>query len=428
MNYLSISNYKNYKPSLSAVKAVAKDMALPIAMTFFATTCLINSITNPSTDSSWLQAGASGILYAKGMQELSSCSTLSNIFHKGIAGDEKTSNEKSDLILQEIIDQAAPENGDEREILFLVLPTTDHNLAFSLENKCNRANIEVLAQKYKIKWVRAESVADITIAMETVNQTISHLMICGHGNTDGTQIGNSATGALLSNSIQLSDFPNIAKDAHILFDSCLTGVPDGIAENLSRLLPEATIFAPASVSSPNKTWAFVDKDGKPALLQLSQSHSVPLTQVYKGYEAEPFFFQNHLDELHDIAMNRNGYFHFIPYETLAIDDPRLYEYSLDLSAKLKNDFMEVTGNLTMLSNTAQVWQEAAKGPRFAAIQYVEHFLSSAQRVPSEKQLNFIWETLREDIAFRATLYSFIQSCALQGEEWATQKIKELNDI
>ena len=204
-------------------------------------------------------------------------------------------------LLQQSIDQYKPKfKADHREVVFVVLPICDPNNALSMTSQPeNIHSIVRLAKMYRIEWVRAENVSDITASMKKVNKAISHLIFMGHGDYDSVQLGEE--GRMHQSEIGSGDFPNLSPYAHILFQSCSTGCFDGIAEKFSAIFPRATCFAPESVCYPSHTWFYWTKKG-PAVLHLSSRNQQVLTRIFHGKTVETLPVSDDMTRLIKVAI------------------------------------------------------------------------------------------------------------------------------
>ena len=209
--------------------------------------------------------------------------------------EEVARNRQSDQILRKMITIATPETD---QVLFLVLPKSDPNGAFSLVNRPdNFDNIQRLAKKYQIQWIRANSLSEVTAAMRKIDK-ISHLKICGHGEKSAICLGRES---ITEENLSKASFPNLDPKAHILLCSCATGVKDGIAAKISHLFPLATCFAPEEEVTSPQAFVFFNQQEKPALLQLKQTTNRILTHVFHYGKSIPLQIQTERPNLEQIA-------------------------------------------------------------------------------------------------------------------------------
>lgn len=197
--------------------------------------------------------------------------------------------QKDKDILTEIINENPPPNP--RNVALLIKTTYDRNNTFSLEDESNKENIKILSKQLKIEDLEIKTLEDITEKMRSLDaegQIIKYLIFQGDGNWDRINFAARPDQDLTKHWIERSNFPGLEEDAHILFISNLTGVPDGIAQKFSKEFPQASVYAPSSVSHSGHSWIFLNPENKPVMIHFSQESQELITKLFKNNTPQRF--------------------------------------------------------------------------------------------------------------------------------------------
>ncbi len=168
--------------------------------------------------------------------------------------------------MEYVIKKNAPEGEDTREAAFVVFPKDDHNQFFSLKLQHNLLNMNAFAEKYRVEWVRAATVSEVTQGMEKVNKQISVVWFQIHGDTDGMTLSDETDGRLDKPSITEQTFPNLAPSARFLMTACSTGKENGVAQHISETYPNIVVDSPSEDITQVKLYF---TNGVPRLLSLT---------------------------------------------------------------------------------------------------------------------------------------------------------------
>ncbi len=278
---------------------------------------------------------------------------------------------------REVLTELLQENPrpDQREITLVIKTTHDHNNKFSLENEANRENIRTLSRQLKLEYIEIKTLEDITKKMNSLEEEgkiIKNLIFQGNGNWDRINFAPRSDQDLTKDWVLKSHFPGLADNARILFICDLSGVPDGIAQKFSEEFPEASIYAPGSISYSNYSWVFLDQERKPAMIHFSREKQELITKLFKNNTSQLFPAQEDIQCLVDHISsspvnsgNRLKDLTEIFLATLNDSDHRVDRYNTIKSIhydQLKNDFhrrvISMNQGIPPARNFTQINEEA----------------------------------------------------------------------
>ena len=176
------------------------------------------------------------------------------------------------------------EEEDQRDIVLWVWTAADHNSAFSLSNESQIDKIKLISKKFKVEYLEVYALDQITEKMQSLQpRKIKHLIISAHGSKDLVHLSGLFSPCLLRKDwITKEHFPGLDNQAHIILDACETGLPDGLAEEFSRVFPKASVYANASSSYSSRTWFVLDKERKPGMISLSARNGEMISRLFQN--------------------------------------------------------------------------------------------------------------------------------------------------
>jgi len=165
---------------------------------------------------------------------------------------------------------------------------SDHNGAFDV----SRARFASLKKECRVIVVPVMDPYEIEGHLEQIalRSKISHVILSGHGTSDRVEfrvdkLVGSQIGALTSSMITPRMFHNIDPQGTVLLDSCSTGIPGGIGQQISTK-GGLRVQAPYEDANGGAGWAILDPVHGLVFLSLNDEME-PITFTYKNGEIIP---------------------------------------------------------------------------------------------------------------------------------------------